>query len=64
MVTVVTKKRISVAADEYARLKQLDKRFGVFLDYVEYLKSIDEARKQKRGRKGVEQSKLFKQLAI
>lgn len=62
--TITTKKRISVPVDEYTRLKQLDKRFGELFGYWEYLKTINDAREEKHGRKGVEQTKLFKQLGL
>ena len=60
----VTAKKVLVSKDEYQRLKRLDKRFKDFFAYLEYLGTIEKARKEKHSKRGVEQEKLFKQLGI
>ena len=47
-----------VPRNEYLRLKRLDKRFKDFFAYLEYLSTIEKARKEKHTKKGVEQEKL------
>lgn len=64
MTATIAKKHISVPRNEYARLKRLDKRFGEFLAYWDYLQSIHVAREDKRARKGVSQERLFRRLGL
>ncbi len=64
MAANTTTKKVLVPKEEYLRLKRLDKRFKDFFSYLEYLNSIEKARKEKHSKKGVEQEKLFKQLGI
>ena len=60
----ITVKKVLVPRNEYLRLKRLDKRFKDFFAYLEYLSTIEKARKEKHTKKGVEQERLFKQLGI
>ena len=60
----ITVKKVLVPRNEYLRLKRLDKRFKDFFAYLEYLSTIEKARKEKHAKKGVEQERLFKQLGI
>lgn len=55
---------VTIKKVEYQRLKKVDKSFGRFLEYFEYLKDIVEARKEARSGKTISQEKLFKKLGL
>lgn len=58
------KEEIVIPKTEYSRLKKLDRRFGDFLAYMEYLMDIRDARREVKQKKIIPQEKLFKQLGF
>ena len=55
---------INISKEEYARLKALERRFGVFWKYIQHLKDIEEARRDIGSRKTILQEELFKSLDL
>ena len=55
---------VTIKKDEYQRLKKVDKSFGQFLEYFDYVKDIAEARKESKNGKTISQEKLFKKLGL
>ena len=64
MLKTATKRYIRVPKEEYARLKQLQKRFESFLAYAAHVQSIREARKDIRAGRTIPQEQLFKKLGL
>ncbi len=62
----ITKEKtyVRISREEYKKLKDLQKRFGQFLNYVEHIKEIEQARKDIRDGRIYSQEKLFKDLGI
>jgi hypothetical protein len=56
--------RVSVPREEYLRLKEMESRFGRFLEYVAYVEDIRRAREEVKQRKFVPQERLFKDLGF
>lgn len=55
---------VSVPRDEYLRLKDMESRFGRFLEYGAYVEDIRRAREEVKQRKFVPQERLFKDLGF
>ena len=55
---------INVPKKEYARLKALERRFGMFWKYIPHLKDVGEARRDISSRKTILQEDLFKSLDL
>lgn len=55
---------VKVRQEEYARLKNLQKRFEVFWNYITHLRDIKDAREDIKKGKAVPQEKLFKNLGL
>ena len=65
MATATTKKEIiSIRRGEYLRLKKLEARFADFLDYIEHLVDIRDARKEVKRKKLIAQETLFRRLGL
>lgn len=64
MVNIITQKYIRVLREDYIRLKQLQKHFGVFWNYVEHMQDIKEARQEIRTKKTIAQEKLFEDIGL
>ena len=56
--------RVSVPREEYLRLKEMESRFGRFLEYVADVEDIRRAREEVQQRKFVPQERLFKDLGF
>jgi len=56
--------QVSVRRDEYLRLKEMESRFGRFLEYVAYVEDIRRAREEIKQRKLIPQERLFKDLGF
>jgi hypothetical protein len=56
--------QVSVPREEYLRLKEIENRFGRFLEYVAYVEDIRRARQEVKQRKLVPQERLFKELGF
>ena len=56
--------RVSVPREEYLRLKEMESRFGRFLEYVTYVEDIRRAREDVKQRKFVPQERLFTDLGF
>ncbi len=64
MLKTAVKTFIRVPKDEYHQLKQLQKRFGQFLNYAEHMSDIRKARRDIKAGRTISQEKLFKKLGI
>lgn len=64
MAQISVKKEVVIPKEEYRRLKELDKRFGVFLAYLENFISVKEARREIKQKRIIPQEKLFKHLGF
>lgn len=64
MANINAKEKISIPKQEYLRLKNLEKRFQDFWNYLEYLMEIREARKEIEEGKVISQEELFKALGF
>lgn len=64
MAKVMTQKYIRVPREDYLRLKQLQKHFGAFWNYIEHIRDIKEARQEIRAKKTVAQESLFEELGL
>jgi len=56
--------QVSVPREEYLRLKEMENRFGRFLEYVAYVEDIRRAREEVKQRKLIPQERLFKDLGF
>jgi len=56
--------QVSVPREEYLRLKEMENRFGRFLEYVAYAEDIRRAREEVKQRKLIPQERLFKDLGF
>ena len=56
--------QVSVPREEYLRLKEIESRFGRFLEYVAYVEDIRRAREEVRQKKRIPQERLFKDLGF
>ena len=64
MANSAVKEKILIPKREYLRLKKVDQSFGDFLNYLENIIDIREARKEVKQKKLIPQEKLFKQLGL
>lgn len=55
---------VTVPKKEYIRLKNLESRFGKFLDYLGSVLETKEARREITQKKIISQEKLFKKLGL
>ncbi len=55
---------VKVVKSEYARLKQLEKRFGDFLRYAQHIKDIEVARKSFKKYGAIPQEDVFKKFDL
>jgi len=58
------KNYIRVSRDEYLKLKELQKRFESFWNYMQHIEDIRQAREDVRNRKVITQEKLFKKIGL
>lgn len=58
------KGQVTLAKNEYLRLKKLDQRFGQLLSYFAHCADIAGARQEAKDGKVISQNKLFKQLGL
>ena len=56
--------QVSVPREEYLRLKEIESRFGRFLEYVAYVEDIRRAREEVRQKKLIPQERLFKDMGL
>jgi len=56
--------QVSVPREEYLRLKEIESRFGRFLEYVAYVEDIRRAREEVKQKKFIPQERLFKDLGF
>ncbi len=56
--------KVTLAKNEYLRLKSLDQRFGRMLSYFAHCADIATARQEARDGKVISQDKLLKQLGF
>lgn len=55
---------VRVSREEYLRLKQLQSRFELFLNYVDHLKDIQKGRHDIQQGRMISQEEIFKELGI
>jgi len=60
----LSKSYIKIRRDEYLRLKKLQERFELFLNYCVHLKDIAEARQDIKTGNAISQKKLFKKMGL
>ena len=56
--------QVSVPREEYLRLKEMESRFGRFLEYVAYVEDIRCAREEVKQKKLIPQERLFKDMGL
>lgn len=64
MAEIATSEKISISKQEYLKLKNLEKRFQGFWNYLQDLIDIREARKEIEQGKVISQEELFKELDL
>ena len=64
MAHTMVEDQVSVPREEYLRLKEMENRFGRFLEYVAHVEDIRRAREEVKQRKLIPQERLFKDLGF
>lgn len=64
MTKTAGKEYARISKTDYARFKKLERYFEPFLDYVEHLRGIKEARRDVKEGRTIDQEKLFRQLGM
>lgn len=59
-----TKNTIIIPTNEYHYLKKIEQSFDKFFGSFEYLKKIEKARKEIRGKQYISQELVFKKLGL
>ena len=64
MANINTKEKIFISKQEYFKLKNLEKRFQTFWNYIQHLIDVREARKEIEEGKIIPQEELFENLGF